>query len=348
LRECWRNNEKLPTGYDLRDIINNSSPEWVKSAPFNPRGAAILDAREAFRNCQDKYNPRFRSCRESNQSLKLQKSNFSGGMTYRRKLGKFNLNPSEPLPTKIDSDFSIVLSNGRWFICFCEQFEAKQSNLNNAIALDPGVRTFVTGFDGRSILEYGIGNFSRIAQICHRLDKVQSKLTTLSGSQFKRERWKLRKLACQLRVKITNLVSEVHNQVAASLTNAFKHIFLPTFKTSQMVKKKRRKIGSKTARAMLSWSHYRFKQVLRFHALKRGSIVHDVTEEYTSKTCSKCGHIHQKLGGNKKFKCPECGHTINRDWNGAINILYKSLNGLANPSPGLDDAQYTIDFSTCY
>ncbi|WP_242055520.1 transposase [Scytonema hofmannii] len=27
-----------------------------------------------------------------------------------------------------------------------------------------------------------------------------------------------------------------------------------------------------------------------------------VNESYTSKTCPSCGHIHHKLGGNKKFQ----------------------------------------------
>jgi putative transposase len=98
---------------------------------------------------------------------------------------------------------------------------------------------------------------------------------------------------------------------------------------------------------MLTWSHYQFKKVLKFQALKRGSVVHEITEEYTSKTCSKCGHIHQSLGGNKTFKCPECGHRLNRDWNGCINIFNKSLNGLVNTNPELGDARYTVEFITC-
>ena len=62
--------------------------------------------------------------------------------------------------------------------------------------------------------------------------------------------------------------------------------------------------------------------------LRRISFVNpppDVTEEYTSKTCSKCGHIHTKLRGNKQFVCPDCGHAIGRDVNGAFNILLKAL-----------------------
>ena len=48
---------------------------------------------------------------------------------------------------------------------------------------------------------------------------------------------------------------------------------------------------------MLHWARNRFKQTLKFHGLKRGATVIDVTEEYTSKTCTKCDHVHQNLGG---------------------------------------------------
>ena len=63
----------------------------------------------------------------------------------------------------------------------------------------------------------------------------------------------------------------------------------------------------------------------RFLTFSASPIVVDVTEEYTSKTCSKCGHIHKKLGGSKRFTCPSCGHKLDRDLNGAFNILLKAL-----------------------
>jgi putative transposase len=56
-----------------------------------------------------------------------------------------------------------------------------------------------------------------------------------------------------------------------------------------------------------------------------GCTIVNVTEEYTSKTCTRCGHIHQKLGGAKTFKCPQCRHTLPRDMNGAFGIMLKAL-----------------------
>ncbi|MDJ0737528.1 MAG: zinc ribbon domain-containing protein [Nostocaceae cyanobacterium] len=45
----------------------------------------------------------------------------------------------------------------------------------------------------------------------------------------------------------------------------------------------------------------------------------------TSETCPECGHIHDKLGGNKKFQCPKCGYKADRDWNGTRNIMIRAL-----------------------
>jgi putative transposase len=89
-----------------------------------------------------------------------------------------------------------------------------------------------------------------------------------------------------------------------------------------MVAKAGRKFGSKTARTMLTWAHYRFQQFLKFQARKKNVVVVDVSEAYTSKTCTKCGHIHTKLGGAKVFRCPKCHHRLPRDWQGALGVMH--------------------------
>ncbi|MHC5832344.1 MAG: zinc ribbon domain-containing protein, partial [Nostoc sp.] len=70
---------------------------------------------------------------------------------------------------------------------------------------------------------------------------------------------------------------------------------------------------------------YRFECQLKQAAKKRGVVVIDVNESYTSKTCTKCGYKHDKLGGSKTFKCPNCGHEHDRDWGGARNIMIRAL-----------------------
>lgn len=340
-RDCYINKKKQLSKYDLRKYVMDNCPSWVSETPYYFRGESVFDAKQAFVTSKNKSNPKFKSCREVTKSIRLSASNWCSNKNYGYthypthktivdgesiKVGNLQINPSEPLCSEMPSEFTILNDRGRWFICFAIEFTPDKPKYNRYIALDPGVRTFLTGFDSSNVLEIGKECIGKITSLCVRLDKIQSRISISKGIINKRLRWKLRKQSQALRVRVSNLINELHNKSAACLTKNYNHIFLPKFESQNMVVKTKRKIRSKTARNLLTLSHYKFKQTLKFHAFKRGSVVHDVTEEYTSKTCSKCGHVHPKLGGNKKFVCGNCGNDIPRDWNGAINIFIKSLN----------------------
>ena len=64
-----------------------------------------------------------------------------------------------------------------------------------------------------------------------------------------------------------------------------------------------------------------------FSALKldkleqKGSCLVKVDRWFAStKTCSHCGHVQKINLDERTYVCEECGFTINRDWNAAINI----------------------------
>ena len=76
-------------------------------------------------------------------------------------------------------------------------------------------------------------------------------------------------------------------------------------------------------------SHYKFRQHLEKKSIEYGCKMITVTEEYTSKTCTNCGKIENKF--NKRTKeCSNCKYKINRDINGARNILIKNLDMIIN------------------
>jgi|SaaInlStandDraft_1057018.scaffolds.fasta_scaffold04052_8 transposase len=43
-----------------------------------------------------------------------------------------------------------------------------------------------------------------------------------------------------------------------------------------------------------------------------------------NKTCTNCGNLHKSLGSNKTYKCEKCNVIMERDVNGARNILLKN------------------------
>ena len=69
---------------------------------------------------------------------------------------------------------------------------------------------------------------------------------------------------------------------------------------------------------MMTWSHY------HIYFTNPASIL-ICTEEYTSKACGSCGVINKNLGSSKTFQYPSCGATIDRDVNGACNVLLKYI-----------------------
>ena len=71
-------------------------------------------------------------------------------------------------------------------------------------------------------------------------------------------------------------------------------------------------------------SHYRFKQYLFSKGEEYDCLVKEVTEEYTSKACTKCGHLSNNYKGRTKI-CTKCNLHINRDVNGSRNILLKNI-----------------------
>ena len=71
-------------------------------------------------------------------------------------------------------------------------------------------------------------------------------------------------------------MDELHWQTARWLTSNYKVILLPSFETQDMTRRAGRKIRSKTARMMLSFRHYEFKQRLKWKAWQRGAVVLEV------------------------------------------------------------------------
>jgi putative transposase len=320
--EVLKAGENITSAYSLRNyVLGLDLPDWVKLAPSHPKENAIFDAWDAWKQGKSqKGEAGFRSCRQPSQAIKFHSCNFNGETWFPSLVKGLVFKSSEPLQ-KTEFATQLVRDRKRWFACIPVREEVKTKQLDKVIALDPGVRTFLTGYDGESFQELGKADIGRIQRLCSHLDQLIGRAAIARRKQ-KRPMYEA---ANRLRIKIRNLVDECHKQVANYLTSQYKVIMLPTFETSQMVVKSQRKIHTKTARQMLTWGHYRFECHLKQVAKKRGVAVIDVNESYTSKTCTKCGYKHDKLGGSKTFKCPNCGHIHDRDWGGARNIMIRAL-----------------------
>ncbi|TAE61799.1 MAG: transposase [Nostocales cyanobacterium] len=314
-----RQSHKKLSKLNLRNLVMQSDlPAWVKETPCHIRQNATFDAHQAYTASRD---AKFKSVRDAKQTIKFNSSNFTQGKWYSQLTKKLGFESSEPIPESCDYGTQLVYRRGKWFAIFPEPLVKLSHQAQKIIAIDPGVRSFLTGYDGDKVIEIGGGDIGKITRLCHHLDNLMSRSTQVNAQR----RRGMRKAANRMRERIQNLIDDVHKKSANYLTSNYRLIFLPRFETSQMVAKTRRKIKSKTVRSMLTWAHYRFKLIVKHQGLKRGCVVLDVSEAHTSKTCGVCGHQHSKLGGSKVHKCPNCGAQTPRDANGARNIMLRAL-----------------------
>ena len=309
--------------FSLKGDLLKQLPEWAMTVPYQVKSIAIRDAcsavKQAKLKCKQTGIPsvvRFRAKRAPERSIFIPKSAISAKGVYHTLLGA--IRASEVIPESC-LDSRLLLRNGEYFLAVPYKATIRLSeNQARVVALDPGIRTFITFFAEKSFGKLGTNDIGRIYRLCHYMDKLSSRIST-SKSKYRTRRARLRMSA-----KIRDLINELHHKVALFLVTNFDIILLPLFESSRMVIKGHRKLNSKAARAMLTFSHYRFKKFLEHKAREYGKLVVTVDESYTSKTVSWTGELVPKLGSARFIKDSK-GVRMDRDLNGARNILIKSL-----------------------
>lgn len=254
-------------------------------------------------------------------------------------LGKIHLTESVPSEA-IGKSCIITCDKGRWFIQVQQHIEldADIQGKVRCVGIDPGVRTFATCFSQYEALVVG-DNFAKesLFPLMKRVDRLigqkQKILNTQKGvcfselPQWARDRMvhfdnEINRLKC----KKDDLILDLHNRLAFELVSNYDVIFLPSFETKEMVRRKDKKVRTirrNTCRQMLDLNHYSFKLRIKWYAKKYGKHVVDCNESYTSKTRSWDGMIDEKLGSSKIIKGN--GFTVDRDINGSRGVLLKHL-----------------------
>lgn len=306
-----------PSWMGIKKDMKNFLPHWCDAVPFQIKGIAIKEAHGAF--WAAKGRPKFRAYKDPEQSCYIPKSAIKPAGIYPNVSGK-GLYFCESLPEEPMDSRLIWRFNQWWLAVPHKQNLSLPENQGKVVAIDPGVRSFISFYSSEVAGHIGSGDFSRIQRLCFHLDKLVSKRDLCKPKQKRRAMTAAIKRA---RAKIIHLTQELHHKAAKFLTDSFDVILLPTFETAAMASTAGRNIGKKTVRSMLTLSHFKFKQFLRWKAHCTGKNVVDCNEAYTSKTHPQTGQI-RNIGGAKWIKLLD-GSIANRDLVGARNIMLRAL-----------------------
>jgi putative transposase len=174
--------------------------------------------------------------------------------------------------------------------------------------IDLGLESFATLADGNQIANPRI---FRVAEM--RLRRAQCRLSRqVKGSK---RRAKAVKLLAQAHAKVRRARQDFHHKTALAMVRQYDTIYHEDLQPANLVKNHHRAKSISDA----GWSA--FLSILSFKAEEAGKTVVAVPAAYTSQACSGCGVLVHKGLSVRWHACPECGTSLHRDHNAALNIL---------------------------
>lgn len=226
----------------------------------------------------------------------------------------------------IEKDCRLVYHKNRnKFFLFSPYIKITKESANNEdiCSLDPGKRTFQTCYTSKEVINIGYDCDKRLAKEYKRLDYYNKKRKEESKPWWNRKYH-------QIENKIDNLIDELHYKTCNYLCSRYKYIMIGKLSTKNTNRRNKSCLNKLSKRILSRLGHYKFRKRLESKCEELGVKYYEVDESYTSKTCGKCGYINKKLKGEKIYECPRCKLKIDRDYNGARNILIKNYEKLDN------------------
>lgn len=183
--------------------------------------------------------------------------------------------------------------------------------MDNTIGIDMGLKSFLTDDSGE---EVEIPQHYRSSE--KRLKRLQRSLSGKKKGSNRRR--KAIKRVGKAHLKVSNTRKDFHYKTAKKLLSQGKHVAHEKLNIKGLAK-------SRLAKSVNDAGWGQFLQILSIKAEKAGLLAIAVLPGATSQNCSGCGTKVPKTLSHRLHVCPECGLTLDRDHNAAINIKYLAV-----------------------
>lgn len=229
----------------------------------------------------------------------------------------------------MSSDCDLTLKNGCYYLIIPVPISKKETVRLKTCGIDPGLRSFLTVYDGEAVTEYDHSR-SYLANLNNGIKRLKTgifseeKKYKVSGKKRRRRKRRYRKRSFnKIEKKKTDYTNTLHWTVINSILSNYDNVLLGDIKSHDIVKQFKNKTVN---REFNDLKFFVFKQRLIYKAATLGKLVKLVDERNTTKCCSSCGKLNHNVGSSKTFNCNYCNLECDRDANAAKNILLKGLN----------------------
>lgn len=194
-------------------------------------------------------------------------------------------------------------ARGHWYINLPVAVECAATTEKPPVGIDLGLKSLATLSTGGKI---EMPKFYRQSE------------QALSAAQ----RAQKTKRARAIHAKARNRRKDFMHKAANAVVREFGTIVVGDVSSKKMAK-------TKMAKSVYDAGWSSFKNMLAYKSIRNGGRLIEVSEAYSSQTCSECGSISGPRGlkglAVREWKCAGCGSVLDRDVNAAAIILRRGL-----------------------
>lgn len=318
--ELYEKGDK-PTANSLKKLFNSiykTDFSWVGEVHRDCHSQPFADLQVAFTKFFKKLaeRPVFKKKGKSRAAFYVanDKLKLDGYLAVLPVIGRVRMREQLRFVGKIMSA-RVVEDAGNWSICVSVDIGEfhKPRQADDVVGVDLGVKTLATLSTGEQI-----PNPKPLTKASKKLKRAQRKFSRpMKGSK---RRNKQRKVVARIHRRIRNIRHDNLHKLTTRLCRENQAVVIEDLNVSGMVK------NHCLARAISDTGFRIFRTLLAYKAIIYRTTITVVNRFYpSSKACSRCGQIKLDLSLKDRVYNCDCGLSINRDLNAALNL--RSLAG---------------------
>jgi len=302
----------------LTSLKKDSNFPWLNDVSSVALQQSIRNQQSAFKNFFEKRAkyPKFRK-KNNKQSAEFTRAGFKWDgetLTLAKMKEPLDIHWSYDKPEDISSITIVKDCANRYFVCMRIEFEPNQHQPSDKmVGVDLGLKDRLIYSDGEK--EPAISFTKKYAR---KLKIAQRVLARKKKGSNNRNKARLR--VARLQAKLSDSRSDYINKLTSTLVKKNQLISMEDLNVKGMVK------NHCLAKSISDASWGEIVRQIKYKAEWYGREFIQIGRFFpSSKLCGSCGYIHDLKLSDRKWTCPKCNTTHDRDLNAAQNILRQGM-----------------------